>query len=691
MTTAARRFHLSRLTMAAGTASLLAACGGGGQQPPAPVTQADPTPVILSGVAATGAPLAGATVKVTDRRGDTACSTTAEEDGRYSCTLPPTAQAPLAVSATLEDTRLFSVVASAASGTVNVTPLTTLIVARLAPDGDPARLAAAIAADPELVTEAKVEARVAEVRTMLAPLLSAVGDQVDPLRGRFATDGTGHDKVLDSLQVSIRPEASSSNIEITVKARPASDDAGPLRLAFRSSDPPPPALAAPLHADDLVDDGVAGLVHGLMGRLTACYAEPLRVRIDGVADGAAQATGGAAQVKAPACRGLFLDDDPATYKDNGYLVGHAGAYSGLFRAAATGAKFDRANFEHQLANGDLFITFRTTSATGAVTHQTLTVRQQGGQLKAVGNQYAYDASVRAYVSEREFPLQPQFSWVGSGYAPAIRNHTDPVTKLPLFSEARVTAPDGRVSTYRPLAGRSSLGIVDPASGRQRVNVVQFVGAAYQQPGTAGHPADKDGNSGAFFLPTQLTDDQIRALPDQGVWSIEFVHADPSVPNVVQTYRTVSRAPTLGEIRQMRFPQLSYDFKAELLARADGASNGGLRFGAPSAEQPNAFRFGTASGGDGWTVPDGAWAPSSVTVYGASAAGATFNDSLTVATTDRKGTVGCSTQSAGDLHCDASTGVVQLADGARINAFDLWTRSARQVELQKQVNLYRLTP
>ncbi len=667
--------------------AVLAACGGGGGGSGEIAASAA---VTLSGVAATGAPMAGAAVEVSDRKGDMVCRTTTGTDGKYDCTLDAGAQAPFAVSAKLEDQTLYSTSPAAESATVNITPLTTLIVSRLVPDGDPSTIGAAIHADPGVASETKVQARIDEVKTLLAPVLTAVGDTLDPIRGTFSADGTGHDRVLDALQISIRPEATSSNIEITVKTKPASDDDAPVKLTFNSADSAPASLAAEVRAEDLADDAIAGLAIGLMGRATACYAEPLDVRIEGVAAGSVLATGDATSVQAPPCRHLFLNDDPSAYLDNGLAVGSAGAFSGLFKDPATGTKFDRVQFEYQWANGDYYLTFRTTSRSGAVGWSALTVRKQGGILKAVGNQYAYDAGVRPVAVDREFPGQPQFSWFGSGYGPAIRNRVDPVTRLAVFTEVHVTAPDGRVSLYRPLAGNIYMGIVSSA-GVQRTNVNQILGSSFQDAATPGQPLQKDGNGGATFIEPQLTDAELMALPDHGAWKIEWVHADAGKANVVQVYRTLTRAPTLGEIRKMKFVQLSAAFKAELMARSDVLTQQAFVFGAPSSLVPNTFLIGTAAGGDGWGLPEGAMAPTALAAYGRSATGASFSNSRSISGADRRGAISCTTLGAGDDHCGTDGGVVQFAEGSKVNFFELNTSTPRQMNVLKQIALYGLAP
>lgn len=677
-----RTLLASRLTPLA-AATLLAACGGGGGSAP---QTSGPQPVSFSGVAATGAPLAAAAVKVTDARGTDVCTTTTDSDGRYTCALAAGATAPFALTARKDDQTLVSVAAQAATSIVNLTPLTTLVVARLVPTGDPAALAAAIRADPAVAAPEKVQAKVDEVKAVIAPLLSAVGDNLNPISGSFSADGRGHDKVLDSLQVSIRPAGASSNIEVTVKVRPDSDAAAPVRSTFSSDAAVPPPITTTINPAALVPDGTAPLISGYFQRMAACYALPLAQRISGVAANATSATGTAANVQAAECRTLFLDDDPATYKDNGFVVGSAGGFPGLFRESSTGARFDRGNFEYRRANGDVVVTFRSTTLAGAVAFSMLTLREQGGRLKAIGNQYAYDAVVRPYVVERDFLLRPDFGYVATGWMTFVANRIDPLTQQPLFAEVRVTAPDGTVLTLRPQAGRSFLGLVRP-NGSNSGSSVQVFAAAFKDPQTSGNPAERD-PAAFLFSPARYSEEALRSIADQGVWTYEFVHADPSRPNVIQHERTIARTPTLGEARSMASAQPTQAFRAELLARPEMADGRGVVFGPPVANAPGGFRIGTADGGDGWTLPDGAAGVTSINIFGSSATGQSFNDSVATTSLERKAVVFCSKQSLGDTHCDSTLGTTQFSEGSRLFTLEWFGRDARFVSRVRHLALYR---
>lgn len=132
------------IALAASGSFLLSSCGGsgsgggsrngnGGEGPGAPAT-----PPTLSGTVAIGAPLAGATIVIT-RWDGTTVHAVADANGRYSVDMPavpPGTRALYMVQSTGPATgpgqypRLYSL-ATGNRGTVNVTPLTSLLVARL--------------------------------------------------------------------------------------------------------------------------------------------------------------------------------------------------------------------------------------------------------------------------------------------------------------------------------------------------------------------------------------------------------------------------------------------------------------------------------------------------------------------------------------------------------------------------------
>ena len=688
----ARFVSTAGFCLAGGALVVLGGCGGGGGDDAPGVTLPPPSKVVLTGVAATGAPFAGATLTVVDPAGTTVCETTTDPQGAYACEMAAGTQAPLVVTASRGDQAFYGISATG-TGRANVTPLTTVIASRLSPDGNPANLANAVRTQPGTVNAAAIAQQEGVLLTMLQPLLGAVGDTVSPLTGTFAADGTGHDRVLDSLAVSVRPDGRAANIEIVVKTVPSNGVVTPVSLNFRSSEAAPAALPATVTAASLPPAGLSQAVNAFLARLTACYALPLSQRVNAASDAVA-VTGGAADVKAPVCRSAFVGDDPLTYLNGGSRVGrdafNNGSFAGLFRPGSTGVVFDRGAQEFYRANGDFAISYRTVSAGSAEDNQTLVVRNVGGTIKAIGNQYIYNASVTAFVQERDYINQPAYTWRGTGYDVFIGNRVD-AQGQPVFAKVVVTLPNQTTLDFLPTSGLSYLVAKRAADGFVSTTSVVRLAGGFRDKATPGNPAALEPN--LFLLPAQIDDGAINAIGDQSVWRMEFFHADASLPNVVQSYRTVSRPFTLAEAETKAFAELAPTMRSEYVAATSAALR--LQFGPASAAQPNVVNVATAANQDAWTVPFGATAPTLVTVFGRPVVngvqGALFNDAVSIASTARKAQVTCLPQTSADPHCDASTGVLQFAPTTRINTVQLSGTNARLVAFNKQIHFYKLVP
>jgi hypothetical protein len=693
MTHALKR-HALALAVAGTGLAMLAGCGGGGGTDAAPpVTQAAAPdasvalPVSLSGTVASGAPLAGATLKVYDATGALVCDTSTATDGSYACDLGTSPAAPFVLVATRDDERLVSMFAGARSSTVNVTPLTNLIAATLSSNGDPGQLVADLKTQPGRVDATRVQAAVDRVMTALKPLLDTLGTSADPITGRFAADGTGHDQLLDLLQVSIRPAGAQSNIEITVRTLPQSEGAAPVSVAFRSADTAVAAL--PASAVSSASLGVSGinvaqLVADLTARMTACYALP---RAERVTDGSNPGS----TVKAPACRSLFPGDDPSTFLSNGARVGPGAAFGGMF-GDSVGTVFDRGLFEFRRVNGDYVVSYRWTAASGATDNDSIvaTLDAATSRLRVTGNGYAYDARVRAFAQNRDLLNAPGFSSISTGYNVWIANRVDG-SGNPVFAKVVVTTPRGNLLTYRPTAGLGWLAL-QKADGTLSGGPVLRLAGRWVDPSRTDHPRDKE--TGMVFVSPEFDDAAIRAIPDQSVWRLEFFHADPSVPNVVQTYRTLSRALTLDEVAASTFATLTPAARAGVIA--ESATYNALVWTDPAGgAEPNHATLSLEGGQDFWRVPSGALAPTSVSVFGRAprinnvpGSGAAYSDSINVSTLSRQALIRCSRQSNADLHCDPTLRD-QYARGSSINSIELWARSARQVEFSSIVATYVL--
>ena len=689
----------SRLSLAALVAASLVGCGGGGGSPSPsgePVANPpvqEPAAVTLTGVAATGAAFSQGVVTVIDATGAVVgTSATVGEDGRFSITLNAGAKPPFVLAASRpgingQTESLFSVVSSASATTVNVTPVTTLIVALLSPSGDPAKLAGEVSAGLAVVNAAAVSAKVDQVQTVLAPLLSATGTSAtDPLSGSFSVNGAGYDRLLDSVHVSITPAtATASHIEVAVKQQ-ASDGAAPAAVTFNSNAAPAVQLPA-INSSALVEEGTSVKIARFLADLSACYAVPFADRVNGVGANATAVTGTAADVKAAACRAVFVGGDPANYLSNGARVGrtaaNTGAFSGLFRAAATGAVFSQGSYEFTRANGDLVVGYKSRDTAGNEAFDTLVLRKDSadGQLKLVGNQYAHPGGVVPYQQLRQFITlnQSAYNYRSTGYSVSVDNKTDSAGN-PEFNRVEVLTPHGSTLVLKPTRGFSYLGLV--RNGSTTGTTFLRLRSEFVNPATSADFGTME--PGLFFAGTPTSEAELAALPSQSVWTYRYFLAGNtgSTPDAVQTYKTRARALSIGELTQKTLATLS----PQVISSLQGlASTGSGTLPLPTNA---AADLGDPATGGGWLVPTGAMPVTSVSLYGSYGA-AGFNDTVNIGSTARTAKVACSAATSADQHC-SSTVSGAFANGAVATGLHLWARDSAGREYANFYAAYKLT-
>jgi hypothetical protein len=394
-------------------------------------------------------------------------------------------------------------------------------------------------------------------------------------------------------------------------------------------------------------------------------------------------------VKASVCRDLFQNSDPAGFIANKVGVGrnanNGGSFAVLFRAGATGLQWTAGSVELFRPNGDMLISYKWVDRAGNQDFDQIAAHADAdGTLRLVGNSDTYPLTIRPYSEDRDFLNSPAFSSTTTGYNINIDNLT--LNGRSIFSKAVVTSPFGQTLTMLPTAGLSFLAIEQ--NGAATATPILRMGAAYRDTALSGNPQDKEPE--LVYTSPQYTEEQIAALNDNGVWTIEFFHADTTVPNVVQHYRTMHRAETIGEIRTGRvfadlLPAARKSFVEETQA------NGYAIF-----DKPDFAILDMDGGGDAWAVPSDALPPTSVRVFGrapfgsttAGVPGARYSDTTGITSKARKVTVPCSSQTLEDKHCDAA-GQGRYAVGTTINQVELWARSPKQVEVSKKLGLYRL--
>lgn len=244
---------------------LLAGCGGGGGGGSAAATGGT-----ISGVAATGMPMAGASIKVTDSAG-VSKTTTADANGAYSVNVAGM-KAPLVIvsSAVMGDggVSLVSVSPTApADGqtvTANVTPLTHALAAALDSTGDPVHLAGNVIAEAANITASKVATATTNLQTALGPLLAQVGASAttDFIGGSFVANGAGLDRLLDSVQISVAP-GGNANGGTTIAVKDGNGTVSASRLNLTTT---PTALPAMTTVADYT------ILQGVKDQITQCLA-----------------------------------------------------------------------------------------------------------------------------------------------------------------------------------------------------------------------------------------------------------------------------------------------------------------------------------------------------------------------------------------------------------------------------------
>ncbi len=267
--------HIPRATVLALPIVLaLAACGGGGDSS-APSGGASSTPptaaaLKLTGVAAVGAPMAQASIRVTCSAGS--ATATADANGVYVVSIADGAL-PCVLTATSSDslTELHSIAAGTghADTTSNITPLSELLVAKLA-GADPKSFVNGFTATTAISVADVTAAQTGLLRTLAAAGIDTAA-VTDIVSGTLtAGTGTGYDGVLDKLKTAISAAGTTLGELTTAVATTttAGDNTGTSTLA---------TVLAPAASD------CAGLKSGRLRVLDFASTENFLITIDAAA------------------------------------------------------------------------------------------------------------------------------------------------------------------------------------------------------------------------------------------------------------------------------------------------------------------------------------------------------------------------------------------------------------------------
>ncbi len=204
---------------------LLASCSGGGSGSAG--SAAGGSQSYISGVAATGKPILGRVqVKYRDADDNVQLGETyTDSNGKYTFNVT-NKKGPYIIKVTSIENPSVQFTSAATSedigGTVNITPLTHLVMANTVGDTDPSDIFDnyAMANVDSLITKAKLNTNKELVRKAIKPIIKAVmaTDSVDIMNQSFVANNRGLDAVLDNLSITMN-HSGSTNGEITVSPK----------------------------------------------------------------------------------------------------------------------------------------------------------------------------------------------------------------------------------------------------------------------------------------------------------------------------------------------------------------------------------------------------------------------------------------------------------------------------------------
>lgn len=555
--------------------ALLSACGAGGgsgQGAAFPVT----------GIAATGAPLVGALVQIYDGQGQPLLGTPAlvGEDGKYAAEIPAGAQGPFVFEVNNGTEKFYSVMADKSSAQLNINQLSHLIAAKLSPTGNPYTLAEEIATGTARVTTAATSAEVTRVMGALSPLATALGlGTINPLTVNFSANGTGFDRMLDSLDVKVEPKTAGSQIDLTLKQAVREDQELPI-MSFAHGESP--AQLGAVQSTKLVNSGLTPKIQALMKQLTDCYAIPLADRVGGSAETAADIT-------SPACRDAFIGSDPVNYRSSGMRVAKFEHLAGIFTAPHTLAiKFSDPKFLYTVEAtvpggpqaGDTVFSFRSKDENGNFQIERNIGRiDTDGKFRLVGNQYKYDIGVSPYAQRRTFLGQAESTYLSVGYVFGLsctQLYENPRFGNPRILKVKVVPPGFRDSDAITLVPNQTGGGCNNSFFTLATEASTDAMGDPRQPSTTGflrlqsryevgettasnHPAIFERFLAfAFENGNDFSDQDIKSIPQFGTWKFLYyssVSAN-SQPVATQFFKTTARSMTVDGFRKtVKLPEL----------------------------------------------------------------------------------------------------------------------------------------
>ncbi|MEN3113572.1 hypothetical protein ACFONG_15005 [Uliginosibacterium paludis] len=416
-----QRFSVLAACLAAAGILALQGCGGGGgggsgAGPSSSTASSQASTQLVTGTAAFGAPLANATISLKDAAG-VSRTATAGSDGSYTIDVAGLS-APFLMTATGQsgdEVRTYSALVTAApakgsSSTVNITPITTAIVALASSTGNnPDEFAGAGA------LAALDQARLAQARAAIKAVIAEVAKEYgvagfDPISTPFAADlKSGGDKLLEAVKVTL----GDTGVTLTNALSPVASGASGASATVTLRDPArdaPTALPRPTVSTSSAND----LLALLRTQLNACLAlaPSERIALD------ASVTPAKPTALKGACSASSLSAFDKSYFSNGTdLLGNWGP---RFRDLPQGATIGQAEMIASFgrSDGGVNISARLpifAEGGGTATTVLLSSDTSGQNFKLQGNQRKYNLGISARLYQiNDVVFNPR---LGNNYGP----------------------------------------------------------------------------------------------------------------------------------------------------------------------------------------------------------------------------------------------------------------------------------
>lgn len=571
---------LSALSMA-----VVVACGGGGG--------GSASLPVLSGTAAVGAAINSGTVKVYDATGTEVGSGSTTTSGEFSIQLTSKGTGPYLIKVSAGEINLHALHPEASSGTVNVTPVSDAVVSMLSSTGESTSMLTSLQGGGSAPTAAQIKDKRDVLTAALGGIAAATGTTTDHFSAPFTANGTGHDKLLDTISINAVADGVSKQANVQIALKLATDPENPgasdsLKVINLNSSSTVAAAEAEktqvgtIAASDLASSDAGSLYAGLINNLNACYKDAPSVRTDG-----------SSTVISAACKKVFYDNDPTKYLNFGQPLGATKQFAGLFTYTGdvTFKPVDKPYLVQDLTGakrgdgvGRAIVAMSWVNESGNRENIMLYATKyklDGVDLLGLsGDKNQYGWAVNSHNQKREFPLKgdASYDYVTSAYLISVRDVIS--SGKSVVDYAAVTTPNGKKILMASAPGGAArdlaickvsevnLGADKIPTTPKNTETTTYPGASgkYYCTGTSKaltfsqrfvsdtetripsdiananilRPLDSTGQ------PYTPDDDTVAKMPSMGVWTIQYFFRDGRT-NVTQKTWSVARPLTTKEL------------------------------------------------------------------------------------------------------------------------------------------------